>query len=235
MPPTRIALICVCALAACSKAPTNTTVASSSSPTAASAAPSAKFAQIFTADMLGANVAYLETITGPAFRTDGDTRTYKVDGCTVLVGATNGRINNLGIDGYGGRCSFNIAQYFAGGYDHPTPSQPTFGDIKVGLGGDYAADCYRLCGNAAAPVVTLSYEGSHADNFDELVASVPVVSDPVANAYSVWGDALVAKYGEDAVERNQVPDALDAVAAKAFAPLRPTTIRVGLYLIPTPG
>ncbi len=38
-------------------------------------APSAKLAQIFTADILGsANVAHLETITGPAFRTDGADR-----------------------------------------------------------------------------------------------------------------------------------------------------------------
>ena len=208
---------------------------SSSPPAAASVAPSAKLGQIFTADMLGANVDYLETITGPAFRSDGDTRTYKVDGCTVIVGESKGKIDNLGIDGYGGRCSFDIAQYFAGGYDHPLPSQPTFGDIKTGLGGSYAADCYRLCGNAADPVVTLSYEGSHADNFNDLVAQVPVVSDPVVNAYTNWGNALVAKYGEDPVARNAIPDTLDAVAAKAFAPLRPTSIRVGQNLIAPPS
>jgi hypothetical protein len=227
------ALLCFSAMAACSKGPVNTVVAASSK--GASDAPSAKLAQVFTADMLGANLAYLETITGPAFKTDGDNRTYKVDGCTVIVGSSKGKVDNLGIDGYGGRCSFDIAQYFAGGYDHPVPPQPTFGDVKIGLGGAYAADCYRLCGNAAAPVVSLSYEGSHADNFNDLIASVPVVADPVLNAYTAWGDALVGKYGEDAVDRNAVPDTLDAFAAKAFAPLRPTTIRVGQNLIALPG
>src|SRR5579872_4229990 len=201
-----IALLACMALAACSKAPANTTsTASAAAASAASSAtPSAKIAKIFTPDMLGANVAYLETITGPPFRTDDDTRTYKVDGCTVIVGETKGKIDNLGIDGYGGACSFDIAQYFAGGYDHPVPTQPTFNDIKIGLGGDYSADCYRDCGNAADPVVSLRYEGSHADNFNELVASVPVVADPVLSAYSAWSDALVAKYGQTRSEERRV-------------------------------
>jgi hypothetical protein len=223
-------------LAACSKpggAPTN--VASAPSTAAPSPGPSAKLGQIFTADMLGANVAFLETITGPAFKTDGDERTYKVDGCTVIVGASAGKVDNLGIEGVSPQCNFNIAQYFASGYDHPVPALPTFGDIKLGLGGDYAADCYRMCGNAADPVISLSYEGSHADNFNELVASTPAVSDAVVSAYQSWGDALVAKYGEDAVDNNHIPDPLSDVAAKAFANIQPTSIHVGQHLIPTPG
>ena len=226
----RALVLVVLALAGCSKsgAPTNTAAATSSGP-------SARLGQIFTADMLGANVAYLETLAGPAFKTDGDERTYKVDGCTVIVGASAGKIDNLGIEGVSPQCDFDIAQYFAGGYDHPVPALPTFGDIKLGLGGDYAADCYRMCGNAADPVITLSYEGSHADNFNELVASSPAVGDAVLNAYQHWSDALVAKYGEDAVDSNRVPDPMSDVAAKAFGPIRPTTIRVGQHLIPTPG
>jgi hypothetical protein len=234
----RIGLVLCLALAACSRPPANPTSAVSSaaaSGAAPAAGPSARLARIFTADMLGANVAYLETITGPAFRSDGDTNTYKVDGCSVLVGVSGGKVENLGIDGYGGRCSFDIAQYFAGGYERPAPNQPTFADIRVGLGGDFSADCYRLCGNAANPVVSLSYEGSHADNFNELVASASASDDAVFKAYSAWTDALVAKYGEPAVVDSRIPDPLDDVAAKAFGPLRPTTIRVGQHVIPIPG
>jgi len=241
---TRTAMLVCCLLAAaCSRSASNTT-APSGAPASSAAAPSAapaaaaaspKLARIFTADMLGANLAYLETLTGPAFRSEDGTNTYKVDGCTVLVGVSVGKIANLGVDGYGGACRFNIAQYFAGGYDHPVPDQPTFNDIKVGLGGDFSADCYRDCGNAAAPVVSLSYEGSHADNFNELVASSPVMADPVLGAYSAWSDALVAKYGETAVANGKLPDTLGDVAARAFGPLHPTTIRVGQHLIPTPG
>jgi hypothetical protein len=155
-------------------APANALPAAANAAAAAPTATSARLPKIFTPDVLGSNVAFLETITGPAFRTDGAERTYKVDGCTVIVGATGGKIDNIGIDGYGGACSFPIAQYFAGGYDHPVPQQPTFGDIQTGLGGNYIATCLRLCGNGADPLVILSYQGSHADNFNDLYAAVSI-------------------------------------------------------------
>jgi hypothetical protein len=235
---TRATLLVCVLLAACSRAPSNASGASASAAAAgatAAAPASDRLARIFTPDMLGANLGYLESIAGPAFKTEGAVNTYKVDGCTVLVGASGGKVVNLGIDGYGGRCRFDIAQYFAGGYEHPAPSEPTFGDIGVGLGGYYSADCYRDCGNAAAPVVSLSYSGSHADNFNQLVASTPVIAAPVVNAYGAWSDALVAKYGEAAAANGKLPDTLNDVAAKALGPLRPTTIRVGQDLIPGQG
>lgn len=240
-----IALIALLGLAACSRsaggasstAPANVSGAFpiSTAPAAASAAPSAKLAQVFTADMLGANLAYLETITGPAFKTEGDDRVYKLDGCTVVVGSTKGRIDNLGIIDVSPRCSFNIAQYFAGGYAHPVPSFPTFGDIKLGLGGDFSADCLVDCGNAAEPVVQLGYEGSHADNFNELIAEASPDGGPMLDAYMDWSQKLVAKYGEQAVVDNHFDDNLDAVASKDFGPIHPTTIRVGQNLIAVPG
>ena len=109
----------------------------------------------------------------------------------MIVGATGGKIDNIGIDGYGGACSFPIAQYFAGGYDHPVPQLPTFGDIQTGLGGNYIATCLRLCGNAADPLVILSYQGSHADNFNDLYAAVSINKDgPALDAYNDWGNQM---------------------------------------------
>ncbi len=239
----RILIIAALSLVACSRGPgagsgapaSSAAAAVSSTQSASSAAPSAKLARIFTADMIGANVAYLETITGPAFRNDGDEATYKVDGCEVIVGETKGKIDNLGVIGLSPHCSFDIAQYFAGGYAHPVPSLPTFSDIKVGLGGDYAADCYMLCGNAAAPLVSLAYQGNHADNFNQLVASVDIGDGPPGDAYADWGAKLAAKYGQDAVVRQAFADNLADVAARDFGPIHPTTIRVGQKLIPVPG
>jgi hypothetical protein len=154
-------LVALAALAACSKSASPVNITSANATAAATnavapaviVAPSPKLAQIFTPDVIGSNVAFLETITGPAFRTDGSERTYKVDGCEILVGATGGKIDNIGIAGYSQHCSFPIAQYFAGGYQYPAPNNPTFGDIKRGLGGGYGADCLVSCGNAADPVV----------------------------------------------------------------------------------
>lgn len=233
-------LLALIALAACSKGggqnaansaaavPTNAPPVNAIA-VADDAATSRTLARIFTPDILGANVAYLETITGPAFRTEGSDRIYKVGDCEVVVGAAKGKIANVGIDDVGPRCAFPIAQYFAGGYDHPVPALPTFGDIQQGLGGHYSADCLSLCGNAADPVVSLSYEGSHADNFNGLYAAIPITGGPALDAYLDWGAKLTAKYGQDYVVNGKYKtgDALDDVAAKDFAPIRPTVIRVG--------
>jgi hypothetical protein len=227
---TQLLILAMVAVAACSKPgpPANNTAAPTNA-AAAAPAPNPKLARIFTPDVLGANVAFLETITGPAFRAAGTDLTYKVGGCTVIVGAAAGKIDNIGIDGYGPACSFPIARYFAGGYDHPVPPLPTFGDIRQGLGGRYAADCLKLCGNAADPVVWLSYQGSHADNFINLYAAVPVAGDPVLAAWQAWAGKLGAKYGDAVLEGGtaKMDDSLQGVAAQSFANLRPTLIRVG--------
>jgi hypothetical protein len=231
-------LLALAAVAACSKpaAPAGNAAANATAAVRAAApaaAPSPRLAQIFTPDVLGSNVAFLETITGPAFRTDGSDRTYKVDGCEIVVGASNGKIDNIGIDGYSPRCSFPIAQYFAGGYDHPVPPLPTFGDIERGLGGTYIATCLRLCGNGTDPLVELTYQGSHADNFNNLYAAVTIGADgPALNAFGDWGDKLVAKHGEAYVANGEYAsdDSLQDVAAADFAKVTPTIIRVGQNL-----
>jgi hypothetical protein len=233
----RTSLFAMLTLVACSKPaspPVNAAsgAAGNAATNSAAAPANPKLAQIFTPDILGANVAWLETITGPAFSSEGAERTYKVGDCQVIVGVARARIANIGISNYGPACNFPIAQYFATGYDHPLPSLPTFGDIKAGLGGAYAADCLRLCGNAADPVVSLSYQGSHADNFTNLYAAISVVDDRTVAAYADWGDKLAAKYGEAYVASGKFRsgDDLDGVAAEDFAAIRPTTIRVGADL-----
>ena len=196
---------------------------------AATQARNAEFAKIFTPDILGANVAYLETITGPAFRTEGSDRTYKVGDCQVIVGVAKGKIVNIGVDGVSPHCAFPIAQYFAQGYDKPVPALPTFGDIKDGLGGHYSATCLTLCGNATAPLVSLTYAGSHADNFNGLYAAIPITGGAALDAYADWGAKLTAKYGQAYVENGEYEDgdSLQDVAAKDFARVYPQTIRVG--------
>lgn len=233
-------------LAACGKpaapahnaAPANAALPAANAAAAAPAptAGSAKLAQIFTPDILNANVAYLETLTGPAFSTEGSDRTYKVDGCKLIVGVKGGRIDNIGIEGYSPRCSFSIAQYFGQAPGQTLPAYPTFGDIKGMMGGSFGADCLTSCGNAADPVVSLSYQGSHADNFNNLYAAITIADEPALTAYADWGDKLIAKYGQDYVVngRFNTGDNLDDVVSKDFAPIHPDTIRVGQDL-PAPG
>ena len=231
---TRAAVLALLALAACAKpaaqtnAPVLANTAANTAP-AAALAPEPKLAKIFTPDILGANVAWLETLTGPAFSSSGADRTYKVGACQVIVGVAKGKIANIGLVGVSPTCNFPIAQYFAGGYDHPVPPIPTFGDIQTGLGGAYASDCLALCGSAADPVVTLTYQGSHADNFNTLYAEVSVVDDPVVAAWQDWSTHLAAKTGQAKLEggTDGLDDTMQAVAIKDFAAIRPTTVRVG--------
>ncbi|MFI4933774.1 MAG: hypothetical protein ACHP7N_04080 [Caulobacterales bacterium] len=63
-----------------------------------------------------------------------------------------------------------------------------------------------------------------------------IADDPTLNAYEAWGGALKAKFGEAYVEgpQHNCGEGLNDVAAKAFAALRPTTIRVGTNLINHP-
>jgi hypothetical protein len=232
--------LAVLALAACSKPATRPAALNSAARPAAIAphdaapvVPEPRLAQIFTPDILGANVAWLENnVTGPAFSTEGADRTYKVGACAVIVGVSAGKIANIG--NYGPACRFKIAQYFAPGSDHPVPDLPTFGDIRQGLGGDYGADCLRVCSNNADPTVSLAYQGNRADNFNELLAEVPVRGDAVVDAWQHWSDKLALKYGGAYVATGgfRSGDSLQAVAARDFAPIEPSSIRVGQDLAP---
>ena len=112
------------------------------------------------------------------------------------------------------------------------PQLPTFGDIRQGFGGDFDADCLKLCGNAADPVVSLTYQGSHADNFNNLYAAVTSATARNSAAYEDWAGKLGAKYGRDYLVNGKyhTGDSMDDVAAKDFAGVHPDVIRVGQAL-----
>ena len=251
-------LLCLCAISAgCKRHPASENNPATSSALAASSGPNspppaaqdastaAKLAMVFAPDALGENVAHLETITGPDFSaTPGPPggsqtiNTYKVDRCRVLVGVSNGTVDNVGIENYGGDCQFQVGQYFHQdvGKDGKTQdvvsSTPTIGELTRGLGGTFVSDCITFCGNAADPVVLLEYDGSHADNFDQLVATIVLNSDNTMKASEVWASALAKKYGNDyPAQMDNTKDNLNDVADDAFRDIRPTTIQVGQRLI----
>jgi hypothetical protein len=201
-----------------------------------------KLAKIFTSDALGENVQYLESITGPAFSTmqgsPGTSSTvniYKVDGCLVVVGVSDQKIDNLGIENFGPKCSFDIGQYFHQDMDNNGQSAhevvsafPTFGELSSELGGVFFADCLSMCGNAADPIVYLQFSGSHADNYNQLLASIALIDDASIDASEVWAKKLDEKYGEAySGSLDHGKDNLNDVAVAAFKALKPTTIQVG--------
>ena len=177
-------------------------------------------------------MAYLEAITGPAFSSDGGVNTYKVDGCSVVVGTSGGKIQNVGIDHYSDRCSFDIGQYFAGGYSSVIPRNPTYAQITTNLDGEYIADCLASCGNAADPVVSMNYSGSHADSFHQISASTSIGEGAPLTAYEKWADALEGKFGDDYVanDKYKCGESMQDVAGSAFGSLHPDEIRVGDFV-----
>ena len=219
------------ALMACSRheaarpAPT----ASSGGSTRSSPPAPTLLSQVLRPEMLGANVAYLEHLVGPAFRTEDGYKIYRIEGCDVVIAATSGAIDNLGVDGWSDHCSFDIDGFFAQGGSPSTPRMPTFGAMNGSHAGDFSADCLSSCGNAADPEVTFFYSGSHADSFHQLFASAPVREDPLLDGYSKWGAALSAKFGEDYIAEGRYlcGDSLQAVATTALGAGRPRLIRVG--------
>ena len=233
----RALLLLLITLAACSKVrhagPENAAGNVATAPVTAAPPAKPKLAQIFTQEIIGANPRYLETITGPAFKTEGSDSTYKVDGCTVIVGVSHGKIANVGIVGYGGGCSFDVGSYFAQGYPTPIPRVPTFADLANDYGGRFTSTCLADCGNAADPEVSLEYDGSHADDFHQLLATITVADEPVLTAWRKWGDALKARSGQDYMNKQKYNcgDNLADIAHAGFGPLKPTTSRVGLNLI----
>ena len=217
-------------LCACSRDTTPGRGSPEATPATASASPQSKLDRIFIGDMLDANVAYLEAITGPAFKEEGDYSIYLVDGCRVLVGKAAGKIENIGMEGLSPKCHFDLGPFMSGS-DHPFPKGlVTFGDIKGYWTGRYDADCLSGCGNAADPVIYLRAGGSHADNFSEVVASIPLATVPVIDAADRWKAAIAAKHGEETMEygtRCLKDDDETEVAAEAFGAMHPKTIRVG--------
>ena len=219
-------------LCACSRNTTPGRGSPEAAPATASASPQSKLARIFIGDMLDANVAYLETITGPAFKEEGDHSIYLVDGCRVLVGKAAGKIENLGMEGLSAKCHFDLSPFMSSSDGHPFPKGlVTFGDIEGQWTGLYGADCLSGCGNAADPVIYLRAGGSHADNYNEVVASVPMATDAVIDAADRWKAAIADKHGEDTLAYGtrclKPGDTESEVAAKAFGAMHPETIRVG--------
>jgi hypothetical protein len=191
-------------------------------------AQSAKLRAVFDPDMLGAQVAYLEYIVGPAWKVSQGTRSYKVDGCVVYVGVHAGEIRNLSME-ISQQCQFDLSA-FSNNYKFPRLFGMTFGEFEQPyVSGHFQASCLYLCGNAADPVVRDFYAGPHAENFLQIVPEVVLVSDAAITASMAWSDAMKKAMGEEDVVNTKFncDGRFDALAHKLFANVPITGITVG--------
>lgn len=93
--------------------------------------------QIFDPDMLGAQVGYLERVTGlSAWRVDGATRSYRVGKCVVTISADQGNsIEWLRLAPVNRDCSFNLAPFLKANSKFDV-GNATFAEFEATLGAD---------------------------------------------------------------------------------------------------
>lgn len=188
---------------------------------------SSKIEQVFSYDMIGMDVAYLESIIGIARKTDTDyqTKDYLVDGCHLKVGYNGLSIESLTVD-LTNQCHFNLRDIIS--YNAVVPSDK----LVFGMTGPvtYYADCLLGCGNAYDPAVYELYQGPRAENFRELLLSS--ISDSY-EARSKWRDTMIAKEGEEWVMNgyfNCDPHKYNNVAINALEGEKVDQITIGYNL-----
>ena len=212
--------------------------------TAVSAAPKvhptghrSKLDAIFQHDMLGAQVPYLERITGPAWRVIGNDRFYKVAGCTVTVATADHSIRSWALD-LNDRCTFDPNPFFV--FDSrisgrlPSANRITFGEFdRLFRSGQFSSDCITMCGNAADPTAYELVRGGSVANDIDAKLEVVLVGDDALAASRTWAQSMARLHGEDYVNMGQFQCDRDSqpVARAAFAAVRITTLTVGYDIV----
>ncbi|MEN5168057.1 hypothetical protein ABE444_00665 [Brevundimonas pondensis] len=191
----------VAGLAACGqgeKAPAKTDAApaGTASASAPAAAPAATGEAVSIDQMLGVQVAYLESKLGPARTVQDKERTYEIGDCTVRVSAEGGEVVGYAVP-MTPACSTQALATLKD-YDLPQKINLTMGEFAAARGNaDFKADCLTLCGNAADPWVYLESAGPRAS--PGIRASAVMVSDATIDASFRIRDAIKAAKGEDYV------------------------------------
>ncbi len=136
--------------------------------------------------VIGTNPAYLEQSLGIPREKSTGYLVFEVGGCTISYSASGSRITGFWVD-VGPSCSPTIR-------GNRISPQTTFGDILSGANwGQFSADCIYSCGNAADPVIDLSYRGSRATNFISVRYSTSY--DQASDALDLWEKGVRRELG----------------------------------------
>ena len=202
---------------------------------ATSASAGEKLGQIFQFDMLNAQIAYLESIAGPAMhiyaiRSGLQLREYRVEGCKVYAYAKGAELMAYSLK-LSPRCNFNLGDFLGNGYgptDGMTVGKFVGGSFQSGM--RLNSDCIFMCGNAADPVVNFIWEGPHAVNFVNVVLSVTLADAPAIEAAERLEKVIRENGGNDAyliATKFNCDRRFDAIATRDFANIRVDEISVG--------
>ena len=204
------------------------------------AAPASMLQKVLVPDMLGADLAYFESVTGPARNTFGNQKVYKMGRCDVTVGVDEGKIRWFEVE-IKPACEFNVYAFIFNFRGNPIPiNQLTFEKFEAITGdhGEFSATCLMSCGNAADPIVYQHWSGSRADANIEVSIGVALSSDTALAAAGKWEQAMLKNNSEDWVidGKFNCSDAArryQPIARAAFKHVKASSISVG-YQIPMP-
>ncbi len=201
--------------------------------TVANAAPS-KLEQIFTADMIDADVSYLEQFSGPARNSNEfmKTKTYKVNGCIVTahLDSNEKTVQALTLN-VSDKCTFDVNSFVANtNKPFPSANKITFKNLDDSMGGGkFFSDCLIGCGNSYAPSVYEFIHSSHADNYIDIMIGVEQSTDVVLDASSKWIDAMKKQEGDEwlIATKFNCTEKYDDIARAAFKNIRIDSISIG--------
>lgn len=158
--------------------------------------------KIFDPKMLDVELAFFESITGPAKKQIENKKQYIVDNCYVTVTVQGGTVKSLHLSLWE-NCSFDLNKYlihFSGAF--PPIHRMTFGDFSsITNGGAFFADCLLGCPNTADPLIYEYWRGSHAD-LDNLSVMLEVsLSDTTSiDAAGKWRRVMEINEGNQWIE-----------------------------------
>jgi hypothetical protein len=194
-----------------------------------------KLDRIFQANMINAQVAYLESIAGPAMHIypdvkDGQTREYLVNGCNIVAHVSNAS-GVVAVQSYtltlAQRCNFNLQAF-----NLPNLSTRGLTIAKVPFYQSllFQSYCIESCGNAADPEVDFIQESSHATNWIAVVYTIVLVEMPAIRASQSLDDLMKARDGRDYVVSTKFncDRKYSSVAAGLFANVPINKVTIGM-------
>lgn len=163
-------------------------------------------------EVLGLNPAYLEKRLGVPKEKKASYIVFEVGGCTISYGIDKGSVTRFDVD-----INQNCQPTIQGVKVSP---QTTYGQVfGRETWGKYLASCLYGCGNAADPIVYLTYPGSRATGF--VSVNYATDYDQVSNALDLWEKAVRRQRGLGEFE---TPDDYDAFSCVSGPPAEVVTL-----------
>lgn len=196
---------------------------------AISIAQAASVKEVFNGDMLGTNQRYFESIAGIARTSDGDTHTFRVQGCDIAVSMIEAKVSSLHMQ-LSPTCSADLTTFLGNDAPAATPNL-TFGTFAQFTHSSlrYQANCLTMCGNAEDPSVYAYWEGPRSLGFIEVILETVLAGDPALDASNVWQEKMVNATNQDYIldTKFNCESRFDNIAAEAFKNVPVTAITIG--------